>query len=62
MEHPPPDTSRDGSGRLTKADVAIDMDTGPTSIADEAKADRAMGRPTSGTRGYADTEAFDRDR
>lgn len=40
--------------------VAGEVDMTPLSIADEAKADRAAGRPTVGTRGYADTEAFDR--
>lgn len=38
--------------------VAGEVDTTPSTLADEAKADRAAGRPTSGTRGYADTEAF----
>jgi hypothetical protein len=40
--------------------VAGEVDMTPGNIADEAKADRAAGRSTVGTRGYADTEAFDR--
>lgn len=40
--------------------VIGEVDAAPRGLADEAKADRAAGRPTYGTRGYADTEAFDR--
>lgn len=41
--------------------VIGEVDMHPHSLVDEAKHDRAAGRPTSGTRGYADTEAFNRD-
>ena len=39
----------------------IPVDTRPMTAEWEAKMDRAAGRPTTGTRGYADTEAFNRD-
>ncbi len=44
----------------TGGQVIGEVDMHPQSLADEAKADRAAGRATNGTRGYADTEAFNR--
>ncbi len=38
--------------------VVGEVDTTPATLAEEARADRAAGRLTSGTRGYSDTEAF----
>lgn len=39
--------------------VIGEVDAMPRGIAAEAEADRAAGRPTFGTRGYADTKAFE---
>jgi hypothetical protein len=41
--------------------VVGEVDARPRGVAAEAEADRAAGLPTFGTRGYADTEAFERD-
>lgn len=40
--------------------VAGEVDATPATLAEEARADRAAGRQTWGTRGWADTEALDR--
>jgi len=44
----------------TGGQVIGEVDMHPQSLLDEAKADRAAGRPTHGTRGAVDTEAFNR--
>lgn len=55
------DTSRTDRER-TRESYMQDIESGPMTLEWEAKRDREAGRPTSGTRGYADTTAFDGDR
>lgn len=43
------DSSRDGSGQKTKADVAFEPMKGPANIAEEARLDAMQGRHTQGT-------------
>lgn len=53
------DTSRDGFDNPGREAFMTPIDMGPMSVADQAEADAAAGRPTHTTRGWADTEAFE---
>lgn len=47
--------------RADNQGIEIDTPIAVPNIADQAEADRAKGEPTVGTRGYADTKAFEAD-